>query len=144
MSRARHEKEHKRRAKGGSVHKSAGPFVYAGGGSNVMEDAKERKRGGRVHHMHGEGEEAHERHDRKRKRGGRMMEPEHEKHRKRGGRVHEAHGGTVHHHHHEEAEIHHHHKRAAGGRIGANERPLSTAARTTKIKGEGPESFPSD
>jgi hypothetical protein len=119
MSRARHEKERKRRSKGGVV-------AYTAGDSNVMKEPHERKRGGRVHHMHGEGEEAHERHDRKRKRGGRMMEHEHEheKHRKRGGRV--------------------HHHRAKGGEVGANERPLSTAARTTKIKGEGPESFPSD
>lgn len=114
MSRARH----KHRSKGGVV-------AYSGGGSNVMKEAHERKRGGRVHHMEGEGEEAHERHDRKRRHGGRMMkhEHEHEKHRKRGGRV---------------------HHRAKGGEVGANEKPLSTAARTTKLKGEGPENFPSD
>lgn len=134
MSRARHKA--RKHAKGGSVHKSEGPFVYAGGGSNVMEDAHERKRGGRIH-AHGEGEEAHERHDRRRRRGGRAHGPEHE--RRHGGRTHEseherhrAKGGRVRHH------------RAKGGEIGANERPLSTAAHTTRLKGEGPENYPSD
>lgn len=128
MSRARHKKEHERKS-GGAVNRARGGEVaYAGGDSNVMKEAKERKRGGRMHH--GEGEEAHERHDRKRARGGRMHhhheEHEHEKERKRGGRV------------------HHGKHRAKGGEIGANEKPLSTAARTTKLKGEGPENFPSD
>jgi hypothetical protein len=117
MSRARHKKEHERkRARGGEV-------AYAGGDSNVMKEAKERKRGGRIHHE-AEGEEAHERHDRERRRGGRM-EHEHEKNRKRGGRVHGKH-------------------RAKGGEIGANEKPLSTAARVSHIKGVGPANFPSD
>ena len=53
MSRARH------RAKGGAV-------VYAGEGSNVLKDAKERKKGGRVE---GEGDAAKARADR-RARGG--------------------------------------------------------------------------
>ena len=110
MSRARHNKEHERkRARGGVV-------AYAGGESNVMKEAKERKRGGRVHHE-AEGEEAHERHDRHRRRGGHVEHHEHEKHRKRGGRV------------------HHGKHRAKGGEVGANERPLSTAARVSHIKG---------
>lgn len=119
MSRARHKARH-HKAKGGVV-------AYSGGSSNVMKEAHERKRGGRVHHE-GEGEEAHERHDRKRRRGGRMEhhEHEHEKERRRGGRV------------------HHGKHRAKGGEIGANEKPLSTAARISKLKGEGPENFPSD
>lgn len=122
MSRARHKKEHERK-RGGAVNRARGGEVaYAGGDSNVMKEAKERKRGGRAM---AEGEEAHERHDRHRRRGGRM-EHEHEKERKRGGRV------------------HHGKHRAKGGEIGANEKPLSTAARTTKLKGEGPENFPSD
>lgn len=50
MSRARH------RAKGGKV------VAYAGGDSNVMKEARERKRGGAV--PSGEGDEAKERHDR--------------------------------------------------------------------------------
>lgn len=56
MSRARHMK----RASGGAV-------AYAGGSSNVMKEAHERKRGGRVHHA--EGEEHKGKHDR-RARGG--------------------------------------------------------------------------
>ena len=129
MSRARHKKEHHKRAKGGVV-------AYTGAGSNVMKEAHERKRGGRVRHMHGEGEESHERHDRKeRRRGGRTEHHEHE--RKHGGRMehehekHRKHGGRVHH-------------RAKGGEVGSNKHPLSTAARTTKLKGEGPENCPSD
>lgn len=134
MSRARHKKEHhKHRAKGGTV-------AYAGGGSNVMKEAHERKRGGRVHHMHGEGEEAHERHDHKARRHGGHVSKHHEHERKHGGHVmkhheheaHRKHGGRVHHH------------RAKGGEVGSNKHPLSTASRVTKLKGEGPENFPSD
>lgn len=118
MSRARHKKEHERKS-GGAVNRAKGGMVaYAGGDSNVMKEAKERKRGGRVHHE-AEGEEAHERHDRERKRGGAVA-------RKRGGRVHRG------------------KHRAQGGEIGANEKPLSTAARVSHIKGVGPANFPSD
>ena len=67
MSRARH------RAKGGSVKET----VYAGAGSNVLKEAEERKRGGKV--MHGEGEMPKHRAD-KRARGGGVG-------RKRGGGV---------------------------------------------------------
>ena len=56
--------------------------VYAGEGSNVLKEAEERKRGGKVEHMKGEGEKAKERHDRpKRARGGSIPG------RKRGGGV---------------------------------------------------------
>lgn len=69
MSRSRHAK----RAAGGKV-------VYAGAGSNVLKEAEERKRGGKV--MHAEGEAAKERSDRpKRARGGAVPG------RKRGGGV---------------------------------------------------------
>ena len=62
MSRARHK-----RAMGGKA------TVYAGEGSNVLKEAEERKRGGRIEHMEGEGEKAKERHDRpKRAKGGRV------------------------------------------------------------------------
>lgn len=121
MSRSRHKE--RKRTKGGVV-------AYTAGDSNVMKEAHERKRGGRVHHMEGEGEE-HERKDRKRRRGGRM---EHEHHRRHGGHMeHEKErrrGGRV--------------KKASGGEIGANEKPLSTAARTSKVAGTGPENHPSD
>ena len=121
MSRARHAKK----AMGGSVK----PDVYAGEGSNVLKEAMERKRGGKVEHMEGEGEKAKERHDRpKRARGGKM---EHEE-RKRGGKVeHEElkHGGKAEHH-----EKH----RAKGGRvkgegIGADRMPLSSAAKIKEV-----------
>jgi hypothetical protein len=46
---------------------TGGKVVYAGGGSNVLKEAEERKRGGRVHH--GEGEEHKKKGDR-RARGG--------------------------------------------------------------------------
>ena len=72
MSRARHAK----RAMGGKT------TVYAGEGSNVLKEAEERKRGGKVERMKGEGEKAKERHDRpKRARGGAVPG------RKRGGGV---------------------------------------------------------
>lgn len=67
MSRARHK------AMGGGVKKT----VYAGEGSNVLREAEERKRGGKV--MHGEGEMPKARAD-KRARGGPVG-------RKRGGGV---------------------------------------------------------
>lgn len=88
MSRARH------RAKGGVV-------AYSGGDSNVMKEAKERKRGGGVT---GEGAKAKMRADR----------------RARGGSV----GAAV------------APGRKRGGSVGSNEHPLSTAAKTSKIKGE--------
>lgn len=109
MSRARHKRHHEGRAAGGKVD------VYAGGGSNVMKEAHAteatpgRKRGGRAHH-HGEGEEA-KHHAGKRKRGGRAM------------------------HHHEE-KMHEHHKRARGGAVGADRRPLSSAATIKKLPEE--------
>lgn len=108
MSRARH-KEMKRASGGRAV-------AYAGGDSNVMKEAHERKRGGKVEH-HGEGEMAKERHDmKKRARGGKM---EHEK-----GKHHPG----------------HHKGRARGGKIGANRMPLSTAANIKEItKGESAE-----
>jgi hypothetical protein len=60
--------------------------AYAGGDSNVMKEAHERKRGGRVHH--GEGDGAKERHDRKgRARGGKAHHPGGHKGRARGGSV---------------------------------------------------------
>lgn len=91
MSRKRHEMK---RADGGKV-------VYAGAGSNVLKEAEERKRGGKVKHHEVEGDEPKKRMDHKA--------------RNRGGAV----AG-----------------RKRGGGIGANLTPLSTAARTTKIKGE--------
>lgn len=70
MSRARHK------ARGGHVKET----VYAGEGSNVLKEAEERKKGGRVHHMKGEGEMPKHRAD-KRARGGSVPG------RKRGGGV---------------------------------------------------------
>lgn len=67
MSRIRHK------AKGGSVKET----VYAGEGSNVLKEAEERKKGGKV--MHGEGDMPKMRAD-KRARGGAVG-------RKRGGGV---------------------------------------------------------
>lgn len=109
MSRARHK------AKGGKV-----VSMYNAADSNVMKEAHERKRGGRVHH--GEGEEAKERHDhKKRARGGKVD----------GHPKHHADGGVKHH-------AHMHHKgRARGGKIGSNRAPLSTAATIKEVtKGE--------
>ena len=106
MSRARHKK-----AMGGGVK----PDVYAGEGSNVLKEAMERKRGGKVEHMEGEGEKAKERHDRpKRARGGKA---EHEERK---------HGGKAEHH------------RAKGGRVkgegvGADRMPLSSAAKIREV-----------
>ena len=112
MSRARH----KARAKGGAV-------AYSGGDSNVMKEAHERKRGGKVEHMHGEGEGGKHHHDRKRRRGGKV---EHEKHKD---------GGEKHH-----EKMHMHKGRARGGKIGANRMPLSTAATIKEVtKGESAE-----
>lgn len=70
MSRSRH----KARAAGGKV------MTYAGGDSNVMKEAHERKRGGKVEHEKGEGEAPKHRAD-KRARGGAAPG------RKRGGGV---------------------------------------------------------
>ncbi len=66
MSRARH------RAAGGAVERAAGGAVaYAGGESNVMKEAHERKRGGKVKAHVVDGEMAKPRHGRPgRKRGG--------------------------------------------------------------------------
>lgn len=107
MSRARHKEKH--RASGGKA------VAYNAADSNVMKEAHERKRGGRVHH--GEGEKGKERHDRK--------------HRKHGGKA-------EHHEEHEGHKKHHHHKgRARGGRIGSDKAPLSSAARIKEVtKGE--------
>lgn len=67
MSRARHHEKHRR--SGGHVKEE----VYEGQGSNVLKEAEEKKRGGKVRH-HGEGEEPKHRADRpKRARGGRMQ-----------------------------------------------------------------------
>ena len=121
MSRARHMKK----ASGGKV------TVFAGEGSNNLKEARERKRGGKVEHMHAEGEHVKHRHDRKeRRRGGHV---EHEKERKHGGKA--------------EHEEHHERKaggavpgRKRGGGIGANRTPLSTAANIKEVtKGESAE-----
>lgn len=97
MSRARHQK----RADGGKT-------VYAGAGSNVLKEAMERKRGGKV--MEGEGEAAKERSDRPKR----------------------AKGGAV-------------PGRARGGGIGADKKPLSSAANIKEItKGEQSESANKD
>ena len=117
MSRARH----KAKASGGKA------VAYNAADSNVMKEAHERKKGGRVHH-HGEGEEAKHRHDRKE--------------RKRGGGVHHGHPK-----HHADGGVEHHKKmhhgtpgRKRGGGIGANLTPLSTAARIKEVtKGESSE-----
>ncbi len=68
MSRARHAK----RASGGAVARANGGVVaYSGGDSNVMKEAHERKRGGKVAEV--DGEMAKPRHGRPgRKRGGRV------------------------------------------------------------------------
>ena len=114
MSRSRHMK----RAKGGAVKET----VYAGEGSNVLKEAEERKRGGKVH---GEGEKGKHRAD-KRARGGHVS----------GHPKHHADGGEAHH-------AHMHSKtpgRKRGGGIGANLTPLSTAARIKEVtKGESSE-----
>ena len=120
MSRARHEA--KKKASGGKA------VAYNAADSNVMKEAHERKKGGRVHH-HGEGEEAKARHDRKeRKRGGGVHHSGHPKHH--------ADGGVAHH-----KKMHHHTPgRKRGGGIGANLTPLSTAARIKEVtKGESSE-----
>ena len=98
--------KHKKRAAGGKAD------VYAGADSNVLKEAMQRKRGGKVEHMEGEGEMAKERADRpKRAKGGKAEE----KHRAKGGRV-------------------------KGEGIGANRTPLSTAAKIEEVtKGEQPE-----
>jgi hypothetical protein len=112
MSRSRHMKK----AKGGAA-------VYAGAGSNVLKEAEERKRGGKVEH-HGEGEEGKKHHDRKeRKRGGGVHHHGHPKHHSDGG---EAHHKAMH--------------RKQGGGVGANRMPLSTAANIKEVtKGESKE-----
>ena len=106
--------KHKKRASGGKAD------VYAGGDSNVLKEAMERKRGGKVEHMEGEGEMAKERHDRpKRAKGGKAEH--HEKHLAKGGKA-----------------EHHEKHLAKGGRVkgegvGANRTPLSTAAKISEV-----------
>ena len=120
MSRARHEA--KKKASGGKA------VAYNAADSNVMKEAHERKKGGRVHH-HGEGEEAKHRSDRKeRKHGGGVHHSGHPKHH--------ADGGVAHH-----KKMHHHTPgRKRGGGVGANLTPLSTAARIKEVtKGESSE-----
>jgi hypothetical protein len=83
--------------KGVVVGNKAPSTVYAGGDSNVVKEAKERKRGGACNYKKGgdvEGKMAMKRLDRP-------------------GRA----------------------KRADGGKVGANERPLSTAAHTSNRPG---------
>jgi hypothetical protein len=125
MSRSRHMK----RARGGRDYQNefSRGTVYAGAGSNVLKEAEERKRGGKVD---GEGEKGKHRAD-KRARGGKAERKEERKEheRKRGGKVeHEKErkaGGAV------------SPGRKRGGGIGANLTPLSTAARFKEaVKGE--------
>ncbi len=119
MSRSRH----KARAAGGSTKET----IYAGEGSNVMKEAKERKHGG---HIHGEGEKG-KHHAAKRARGGRV----HDGHPK-----HHADGGAAHHKHMHSAAAAKAPGRKRGGGIGANLTPLSTAARIKEVtKGESSE-----
>lgn len=123
MSRARH-KAHK--AEGGSVK----PVWNAGEGQMAAKEAEEKKHGGKVH-AHGEGEHSKHRADRpKRARGGRLESVTEAKH---------------HSMHHEKPH------RASGGRvrgegIGADRKPLSSAATVKHVeKGELPEhGVPSD
>ena len=129
MSRARH-KEHKERAEGGRL--TSKPVWNAGGEQNAAKEAEERKRGGKVKHHEGEGEEAKHRMDHKKRARGGHVKHEHKKEeheeRKHGGKVEEEH------------EKHMHKGRARGGRIGANLMPLSTAAKVKHVtKGETPE-----
>lgn len=136
MSRSRHMK----RAAGGKA------VAYSGGDSNVMKEAHERKRGGKVHHE-GEGEEPKHRMD-KRARGGKVHhhKKEHEAEgRKHGGKMeHHGDGHTSHHEHGKmHAKPHHAPGRKRGGGIGANLTPLSTAARIKEVtKGEYAEDTP--
>ena len=121
MSRARHKK-----------HAAGGKVSWAGGNQNVIKEAHERKKGGRVHH-HGEGEEAKHRSDRKeRKHGGGVHHSGHPKHHADGGKAHHAHMHSAH-----AAKVP---GRKRGGGIGANLTPLSTAARIKEVtKGESSE-----
>ena len=128
MSRLRHERHHKR-ASGGKV------VAYTAGDSNVMKEAHERKRGGRVkHHHEGEGEDA-KHHAGRRKRGGRIEKLGH-------GHHHSAHHEAGHHGHHRargghvEHEEHEHKHRARGGAVGSDKRPLSSAAKVKMLPEE--------
>ena len=85
---------------------SGGKVVYAGAGSNVLKEAEERKRGGKIERTMGEGDMA-KHHAGKRARGGTVIA------RAAGGKV-----STP--------------GRKRGGGIGANLTPLSTAARISK------------
>lgn len=116
MSRARHK------ANGGSVKQ----VWNAGGEQNAAKEALEKKHGGKVH-SHGEGEKAKERHDRPR--------------RARGGHVTSVTDAKHHSMHHTKPP-----HRASGGRvrgegIGADRKPLSSAATVKHVTaGETPES----
>lgn len=131
MSRARH-KRHEERAAGGKV------VAYTAGDSNVMKEAHERKRGGRVHH--GEGEEG-KHHAGKRKRGGKVEAMghghHHHEHASLHGTHHRKHGGKVEHEKHDEhGHEHEHKKRARGGAVGSDKRPLSSAANVKRLPEE--------
>jgi hypothetical protein len=105
------------------------PVAYNAQGSNVLKEAEERKHGGKVHHMHGEGHEAKERADRpKRARGGKLEHHEHE--HKHEHHMKRATGGSV-------------PGRKRGGGIGADRMPLSSAAKIKEVtKGEMGEDEP--
>lgn len=86
-------------------HKAKGGVVYEGAGSNVVKEADERKRGGRV------AEKAYD------AKGSNVMKEAEEK--KRGGRVKEM-GKVM-----GEKAKHRGDKRARGGRIGSDKSPLA-------------------
>ena len=130
MSRARHHL----RAGGGKLVKAE---WEAGGKSEAAHEAEEKKRGGKVHHA--EGEEAKKRAD-KRARGGHVKK-EHKERAKGGGVKTDGVGN----HAEEIHSVKHHsmiHKkgRARGGAVGADKKPLTTAAKVKHITpGEKPE-----
>lgn len=68
MSRARHMKK----ASGGAAENPPVKTAYTGATSNVMKEAMEKKHGGGVKHLKGEGEKSKHRAD-KYRRGGRAM-----------------------------------------------------------------------
>lgn len=126
MSRARHHE--RKRAMGGLTSK---PQWNAGGTQNAAKEAEERKHGGRAkHHMHGEGEHAKKRADR-RARGGKVGSEEH--HAVKGHSMHHRHGMSI-------------PGRKRGGSVGADKHPLTSAANVKHvISGETPEEgVPSD
>ena len=137
MSRARHKK-HEERAAGGKV------VAYTAGDSNVMKEAHERKRGGKVHH--GEGEEG-KHHAGKRKRGGKVEALGHGHDKGTGGAPGYKRGGHAHEHHDEHHHEHEHKKRARGGAVGSDKRPLSSAAKFKALpeeKGGGHDAGPAN